>query len=79
MATPTVVALPARGERNALKFDLKFEEQLPTFFNEFESAATKAAITADDATMKKEVLRYVNGKTNHFWRSLSSFSAVDKT
>ena len=79
MATPTVVPLPARGERNAPKFDPEFEEQLPTFFDEFESAATKAAITDDNATMKKEVLRYVDGKTNRFWRSLSSFSAPDKT
>ncbi|KAK1228994.1 hypothetical protein PQX77_007960 [Marasmius sp. AFHP31] len=77
MASPT--PLPARGERNAPKFDPEFEEQLPVFFDEFESAAEKAQISNDHSQMKKEVLRYVDSKTNCFWRSLSTFTKAEST
>ncbi|KAK1215582.1 hypothetical protein PQX77_021793, partial [Marasmius sp. AFHP31] len=78
MAT-VVTPLPARGERSAPKFDPEFEEQLPTFFEEFESAAAKAQISQDHALMKKEVLCYVDSKTNRFWRSLPTFTNVAST
>ncbi|KAK1219488.1 hypothetical protein PQX77_013400 [Marasmius sp. AFHP31] len=75
VATP----LPARGKRSAPKFDPEFEEQLPTFFEEFESAAEKAQIAQDHALTKKEVLRYVDSKTNCFWRSLPTFINATST
>ncbi|KAK1233243.1 hypothetical protein PQX77_003586 [Marasmius sp. AFHP31] len=62
--TTAATPLLARGKCNAPKFDPEFEEQLPIFFDEFESAADKAQISGDHATIKKEVLRYVDSKTN---------------
>ncbi|KAK1218941.1 hypothetical protein PQX77_018348 [Marasmius sp. AFHP31] len=74
-----ITPLPARGERNAPKFDPDYEEQLPTFFDEFQDVATKAGILNDDGSMKKECLRYVDSDTMHFWRSLGSFKDNTKT
>ncbi|KAL0057996.1 hypothetical protein AAF712_015342 [Marasmius tenuissimus] len=74
-----ITPLPARGERNAPKFDPDYEEQLPTFFDEFQDAASKAGIIADHPTMKKECLRYVSVETICFWRSLATFKDDTKT
>ncbi|KAE9389056.1 hypothetical protein BT96DRAFT_1003596 [Gymnopus androsaceus JB14] len=77
MATPT--PLPSRNERKAPKWDSQYEEQLPTFFDEFETVAREAAIDSNDEKMKKEALRYVDAKTMRFWRSLDTFEDDTKT
>ncbi|KAE9383318.1 hypothetical protein BT96DRAFT_788584, partial [Gymnopus androsaceus JB14] len=71
--------LPSRNERKAPKWDSQYEEQLPTFFEEFETVAKDAAIDSDDVKMKKESLRYVDAKTMRFWRSLDTFEDNTKT
>ncbi|KAE9394568.1 hypothetical protein BT96DRAFT_827501 [Gymnopus androsaceus JB14] len=74
-----VQPLPARNERKAPKWDSQYEEQLPMFFEEFETVAKEAAIDSDDLKMKKEALRYVDAKTMRFWRSLDTFEDDQKT
>ncbi|KAE9395409.1 hypothetical protein BT96DRAFT_1043817, partial [Gymnopus androsaceus JB14] len=71
--------LPAQNERSAPKWDSKYEEQLPTFFEEFETVAKAAGIDADDAEMKKGVLRYADPESMRFWRTLPTFKEVAKT
>ncbi|KAE9401710.1 hypothetical protein BT96DRAFT_937743 [Gymnopus androsaceus JB14] len=74
-----VQPLPARNEQKAPKWDSQYEEQLPTFFEEFETIAKEAAIDSDDLKMKKEALRYVDTKTMRFWRSLDTVEDDQKT
>lgn len=75
----TIIPLPSHNERKAPKWDSLYEEQLPTFLEEFETVATDAAINTNDGKMKKEVLRYVDAKTMHFWHSLDTFDDIQKT
>ncbi|KAE9398132.1 hypothetical protein BT96DRAFT_883259, partial [Gymnopus androsaceus JB14] len=71
--------LPARNERSAPKWDSEFEEQLPTFFEEFEAVATTAGINNDDTAMKKGVLRYTDQQSMRFWRTLPTYEDATKT
>ncbi|KAE9384946.1 hypothetical protein BT96DRAFT_841393 [Gymnopus androsaceus JB14] len=75
----TLHPLPARNERSAPKWDSKYEEQLPTFFEEFKTVAKAAGIDADDVEMKKGVLRYADPELMRFWRTLPTFKEVAKT
>ncbi|KAF9060909.1 hypothetical protein BDP27DRAFT_1155930, partial [Rhodocollybia butyracea] len=52
---------------------------LPTFFEEYETIAHEAGITANKDRMKKEVLRYVDALTMHFWRTLDTYSGAANT
>ncbi|KAE9387301.1 hypothetical protein BT96DRAFT_891162, partial [Gymnopus androsaceus JB14] len=71
--------LPARNERSAPKWDSKFEEQLPTFFEEFEAVATTAGINNNNTAMKKGVLRYTDQQSMRFWRTLPTYKDAMKT
>ncbi|KAE9392523.1 hypothetical protein BT96DRAFT_1056887 [Gymnopus androsaceus JB14] len=71
--------LPARNERSAPKWDSEFEEQLPTFFEEFEAVATTAGINNDDTAMKKGVLHYTDQQSMRFWRTLPTYEDATKT
>ncbi|KAJ3980075.1 hypothetical protein F5890DRAFT_1568999 [Lentinula detonsa] len=75
MTTP----LPSRNERSAPKFDPKDEQQLPTFFDEYEKAATAAGLDADDVEKKRGALRYTDAETTRFWRSLPTYVDSTKT
>ncbi|KAJ4000441.1 hypothetical protein F5050DRAFT_1838706 [Lentinula boryana] len=75
MTTP----LPSRNKRSAPKFDPKDEQQLPTFFNEYEKAATAAGLDADDVGKKRGALRYTDAETTRFWRSLPTYVDSTKT
>ncbi|KAE9389486.1 hypothetical protein BT96DRAFT_834828 [Gymnopus androsaceus JB14] len=75
----TLHPLPARNECSAPKWDSKYEEQLPTFFEEFETMAKAAGIDTDDTDMKKGVLRYADPESMRFWRTLPTFKEVAKT
>lgn len=72
-------SLPARTERSAPKWDSTYEEQLPTFFEEFESVAQVAGIHGNDVGMKKGVLRYLDPQSLRFWRTLKSYKDTTKT
>ncbi|KAF9061492.1 hypothetical protein BDP27DRAFT_1488104 [Rhodocollybia butyracea] len=78
MAT-TTTPLPSCSERKAPKWDCQYKEQLPTFFEEYETVAHEAGISGDDDRMKKEVLRYVDVLTMCFWRTLDTYSGVANT
>ncbi|KAE9397192.1 hypothetical protein BT96DRAFT_941130 [Gymnopus androsaceus JB14] len=71
--------LPARNEQSAPKWDSKFEEQLPTFFEEFETVAAAAGIANSDVDMKKGILCYADPESMRFWRTLPMFKDVAKT
>ncbi|KAF9258126.1 hypothetical protein L218DRAFT_799713, partial [Marasmius fiardii PR-910] len=73
------IPLPARGERNAPKFDTEYEEQLPIFFDEYENIARAVGITADNQAMKQGCLRYVDAATTCFWCSLDSYKKENIT
>ncbi|KAF9060303.1 hypothetical protein BDP27DRAFT_1237023 [Rhodocollybia butyracea] len=75
----TIIPLPSCNERKAPKWDSQNEEQLPTFFEEYETVAVDAGIVDDDERMKMEVLRYVDALTMRFWRTLDTFAGNDKT
>ncbi|KAJ3979282.1 hypothetical protein F5890DRAFT_1558936 [Lentinula detonsa] len=64
MTTP----LPSRNKRAAPKFDPKDEQQLPTFFDEYEKVATAAGLDADDYA-----------ETTRFWRSSQTYVDSTKT
>ncbi|KAJ3792685.1 hypothetical protein GGU11DRAFT_857080 [Lentinula aff. detonsa] len=75
MTTP----LPSCNECAAPKFDPKDEQQLPTFFDEYEKVATAAGLDADDVEKKKGALRYTDAETTRFWRSLQTYVDSTKT
>ncbi|KAF9070264.1 hypothetical protein BDP27DRAFT_1512337 [Rhodocollybia butyracea] len=60
MATTTTPLL-SHSERKAPKWDSQYEEQLPTFFEEYETIPHEAGITGNDNRMKKEVLSHYPG------------------
>ncbi|KAF9076079.1 hypothetical protein BDP27DRAFT_1149003, partial [Rhodocollybia butyracea] len=75
----TITPLPSRNKLKAPKWDSQNEEQLPTFFEEYETVAVDAGIVDDDEQMKKEVLCYVDTLTMRFWHTLDTFAGNDKT
>ncbi|KAJ3780536.1 hypothetical protein GGU10DRAFT_380509 [Lentinula aff. detonsa] len=75
MTTP----LPSRNECSAPKFDPKDEQQLPTFFDEYEKVATAAGLDENDVEKKKGALRYTDAETTRFWRSLHTYVDSTKT
>lgn len=77
MANPN--PLPARNERSAPKWDSRYERQLPTFFEEFETVAQAAGINASDVDMKKGVMRYVDYESMKFWQTLPTFEDAAST
>ncbi|KAE9409057.1 hypothetical protein BT96DRAFT_985385 [Gymnopus androsaceus JB14] len=62
----TLHPLPAQNECSAPKWDSKYEEQLPTFFEEFETIAKAAGIDTDDTDMKKGILCYADPESMRF-------------
>ncbi|KAF8802581.1 hypothetical protein BYT27DRAFT_7260188 [Phlegmacium glaucopus] len=73
MATTTkgVAGMPTPGSARAPDFNLKYLTELKDFFQEFEEHT--AACGLDKVEKARIVVRYMDGVTKRFWRSLEGY------
>jgi hypothetical protein len=78
MAAPAVIAMPARGDRIAPRFDPQQPRELKRYFADLDFIFGRANIT-DEADMKLHACRYVDVDTADLWESMAEYSDVGKT
>ena len=76
--TTPAIALPARGERAAPKFDNSKPRELPRFFEDLEFLFGRAKIT-DESEKKRQLLRYVDFELEQIWKTFPEFDDPQKT
>ena len=72
MSTP-VIAMPARGDRSAPKFDPKQPRELRRYFTDLNFHIGRAAAMTDEAK-KSHACRFVDVDTSELWESLPEFT-----
>lgn len=78
MSAPTIIPMPARGDRSAPRFDPHQPRELRRYFDDLAFAFTRANIT-DDTEKKTHACRYASVDTADLWESISEYSDAQKT
>jgi len=70
--------MPARGERNAPKFDQTKPRELCRFFDDLERLFTRVGV-ANDTEKKKDACRYVDFTVERVWKTFPEYKDITKS